>query len=132
VTFDDRPGGLDSSRWRTVDTTADAGFFVGYLDRAAVLLRDARQEMIAAPEVFPGASVLDVGSGTGEFLIDVACTVANVRAVGIDPSTALIDVGRSRAEVAGVQIEFVRGEAEHLDFPDASFDRVNCSGYCNI
>ena len=127
MSFHNPPWGLDSSRWREVDTTDDAGFFVGYLDRAAVLLRDARQEMMAALEVFPGASVLDVGSGTGEFLIDVACTVANVRAVGIDPSAALIDVGRSRAEIAGVRIAFVRGDAEHLDFRDASFDRVNCS-----
>jgi SAM-dependent methyltransferase len=119
--------GLDSSKWREVDTTGDAEFFVGYLDRVAVGLRAVRQEMIRALEIFPGASVLDVGSGTGEFLFDVASVIPNVRAVGIDPSTALNDVGRARAATAGLQVEFVSGDAEHLDFPDSSFHRINCA-----
>jgi SAM-dependent methyltransferase len=119
--------GLDSSKWRAVDTTGDAEFFVGYLDLAAGLLRDARRETLRALQLFPGATVLDVGSGTGEFLIDVTCSIQDVRAVGIDSSAALTDAARSRAEAAGVKIELLVGDAEHLDFPDASFDRINCS-----
>jgi SAM-dependent methyltransferase len=119
--------GLDSSDWRAVDTTGDAHSFVGYLDRVADLLQDARQETLRALELFPGASILDVGSGTGAFLIDAARSVADVRAVGIDSSAALTEAGHSRAEAAGVKIELIVGDAEHLEFPDASFDRINCS-----
>jgi hypothetical protein len=56
--------GMSSSCWRGVDT-GDPGFFVGYLDRAAAGLREARREAAAVLEVQPGCSVLDVGSGPG-------------------------------------------------------------------
>lgn len=83
--------------------------------------------MLRVLDLFEGASVLDVGSGTGEFLMAAVRSVASVRAVGIDASASLNEVGRSRAEAASLKIEFVLGEAEHLDFPDSSFDRMSCS-----
>src|SRR5579862_1639921 len=77
-----------SSGWRDVDATGDAEFYLRYLDRAAAspALRAARQEIISALEVRPDSSVLDVGSGAGEFLIELAEAVPGVRTVGIDPS----------------------------------------------
>ena len=74
-----------------------------------------------------GCSVLDVGSGAGEFLIEVASRVEGLRAVGIDFSESMVKTARSRAQEAGVVVEFATGDAHRLDFPDESFDRVNCS-----
>jgi hypothetical protein len=62
-----------SSGWRGVDASGDAEFYVRYLDRAAAgPLRAARREIISALDVRPDSSVLDVGSGVGEFLIELA------------------------------------------------------------
>jgi SAM-dependent methyltransferase len=117
-----------SSGWRDVDATGDAEFYVRYLDRAATgPLRAARREIINALDVRPDSSVLDVGSGVGEFLIELAEAVPGVRAVGIDASETLVSTAKSRAEAAGVAVQFSVGDAEHLDFPDGSFDRVHCS-----
>lgn len=118
-----------SSGWRDVDGAGNAEFYVRYLDRAAAAgpLRAARREIISALDVRPGSSILDVGSGVGEFLIELAETVPGVRAVGIDASEILVSTAKSRAEAAGVAVQFSPGDAEQLEFPDRSFDRVNCS-----
>ena len=118
-----------SSGWRDVDATGDAGFYLRYLDRAAAspALRAARREIISALQVRPDSSVLDVGSGAGEFLIEVAEAVPGVRAVGIDPSETLVSTAKSRAEAAGMAVQFSLGDVERLEFPDSSFDRVHCS-----
>jgi SAM-dependent methyltransferase len=118
---------MDSSRWQDVDHAANPDAFVNYLDRGAAHLRDARLETARALEVIPGCSVLDVGSGAGEFLIELAGSVENLRPVGIDASRTMVETAASRAHAAGVSVQFVRGDAQHLDFPDASFDRINCS-----
>jgi ubiquinone/menaquinone biosynthesis C-methylase UbiE len=43
---------------------------------------------------------------------------------GLDLVPELLAAGRRKAEAAGVEIEFVEGDAEELPFPDAVFDRV--------
>jgi ubiquinone/menaquinone biosynthesis C-methylase UbiE len=116
-----------SDLWRDVDRADDARSFVDYLDRAAVNLREARLEVIRLLQIPAGSSLLDVGSGAGEFLIEVAGSVEAVRAVGIDASELMINTASSRARSAGVDVHFALGDAQRLEFPDRSFDRVNCS-----
>ena len=69
---------------------------------------------------------LDVGTGTG----DLACLVAGrgVRAVGIDVAMRWLVVARRRAELAGVAVELICCNAEHLPFPAATFARVASVG----
>jgi SAM-dependent methyltransferase len=71
--------------------------------------------------------VLDVGCGAGDFLIELATSVDGVRAVGVDTSQAMVTTAISRALAAGVTVQFSLGDAQRLDYPDGSFDRVNCS-----
>lgn len=59
--------------------------------------------------------VLEVGSGTGHWL-EIARPKAR-RLVGLEPSAEMI------ARSSGVRL---RGAAEHLPFPNASFDRIFC------
>jgi SAM-dependent methyltransferase len=73
--------------------------------------------------VGPGLDLLDVGTGTGgSVAIPAARRGANV--VGLDLAPALFEHARRRAAEAGVEIEWVEGNAQDLPFPDESFDRV--------
>jgi len=69
-----------------------------------------------------GVSVLDVGTGTGRAALALAKRGARV--VGLDSSGEMLRVARVNAANVGLDIEFVPGDANALEFPDASFDLV--------
>jgi SAM-dependent methyltransferase len=75
-----------------------------------------------ACDIEPGMRVLDVGAGTGNASIPAAQRGADVVASDLTPE--LLDAGRSRAEAAGVELEWVAADAEALPFEDSSFDLV--------
>jgi SAM-dependent methyltransferase len=75
----------------------------------------------------PGASLLDVATGSGNVAIPAA--LAGAKVTGLDLTPKLLEVARVRAAEAGVEIDFVEGDAEDLPFEDRSFDRVtSCFG----
>ncbi len=74
-----------------------------------------------------------VGVGAGERVLDVACGTGNAairaaqargRVVGLDLTPELFDAGRALAADAGVDLEWIEGDAEALPFDDESFDVV--------
>ena len=69
-----------------------------------------------------GRTVLDVGTGTGRIALLLAGKGASV--TGIDASDEMLKVARERAAAADAPIEFRRGDAHTLEFPDHSFDIV--------
>src|SRR3954447_1554316 len=78
--------------------------------------------LVEACGIAPGMRVLDVGAGTGNASIPAAQRGASVTASDLTP--ALLGAGRRRAEGAGVELDWVEGDAERLPFEDASFDAV--------
>jgi SAM-dependent methyltransferase len=76
----------------------------------------------AAANVGPGTTALDVGAGDGNVAIPMAKAGAKVTA--LDPTPELFESGRARAAEAGVEIEWVEGDAMDLPFDDQSFDVV--------
>jgi len=75
----------------------------------------------------------EVGIAAGQRVLDVACGAGNTtlaaarrraRATGCDWVPALLERAEQRAKVEGLQIEWVKADAEGLPFPDASFDVV--------
>jgi ubiquinone/menaquinone biosynthesis C-methylase UbiE len=71
----------------------------------------------------PGADVLDLGCGGGHVGFAVAPHVASVTACDLSP--AMLDVVAKEAVARGLpNLRTVEGAAEHLPFPDASFDFV--------
>jgi SAM-dependent methyltransferase len=78
--------------------------------------------LVDALEIASGARVLDVAAGTGNASIPAAQRGARVTASDLTPE--LLEAGRRRAEVQGVQLDWVEADAEHLPFDDASFDVV--------
>jgi len=72
--------------------------------------------------VRPGEEILDVACGTGNAAIRAAEDGARV--VGLDLTPELFDAGRRLAREAGVEVEWVQGDAEELPFAEQSFDVV--------
>ena len=83
---------------------------------------DPVRDALTAARVRPGARVLDVATGSGNVALHAANAGAQV--VGLDLVPELLDVAHSRALAAGVEIEWVHGDAEALPFADGSFDSV--------
>jgi len=76
----------------------------------------------------PGASVLDVCSGSGASALPAAERVApDGRVLAVDLAVGLLDLARAKAERRGLSnIEFRVGDFEELGLPDNSFDAVIC------
>jgi SAM-dependent methyltransferase len=78
--------------------------------------------LVQFADVRDGDDVLDVGSGTGALAVAVATAVSSSRVVGIDRSEPYVAVARARNQDNRVQFEV--GDAQHLQFGEASFDRT--------
>jgi SAM-dependent methyltransferase len=66
--------------------------------------------------------VLDIATGTGNVAIRAAQLGARV--TGLDLTPELFGRARERAAAAGVEVEWVQGDAEDMPFEDGRFDRV--------
>ena len=81
---------------------------------------------LAAPHVGQGGSVLDVATGPGYFCTELA-KLGNFKIIGLDISNDLMGIARTNARKAGVEVDFQRGNASAMQFPDEVFDLVFCS-----
>ena len=80
---------------------------------------------ISQANVRPGQHVLDVASGTGDLaLAFVKRAGPQGRVVMSDINSEMLTRGRNRLIDQGCPVESVVCDAEHLPFPDASFDLV--------
>ena len=73
---------------------------------------------VRASGVGPGDAALDVCCGTGDLAIELLDAVSTRgRVVGLDFSQAMLDAARRKSS----QVEWVRGDALALPFPDGEF-----------
>ena len=79
-----------------------------------------RHALVDAVAASPDDRVLDVATGTGMVAAELVRRYS-CRVVGLDQSEDMLRVARSRT---GVFEDLVVGRAEHLPFPDASFDHL--------
>ena len=75
-----------------------------------------------------GQKILEIATGTGLVAIEAAQLVGSSgQVVGVDISTGLLKVAQRKILAAGLSnIELVVADAENLDFPNNSFDRLLC------
>lgn len=104
---------------------ADPALFFQILDMQAQnpAIIALRERAVALMDPAPGRRYLDVGSGTGEVVRSIAARGG--AATGVDASPVMVEEARRRAgDTAG--IDFAQGDAQALDFADATFDGVHC------
>jgi len=105
-------------------------------DQVAALPAEALQASLgcgnptALAQLSPGETVLDLGSGGG---IDVLLSARRVgpagKAYGLDMTDEMLALARENQRKAGVEnVEFLKGEIEHIPLPDNSVDVIisNC------
>ena len=100
--------------------------YVEYVHRIAHFIVT---DVCTSAQLRPGDRVLDVGSGTGMAAAEAAESVSpGGSVVGIDHSRGLVEMARNLAPrglpLECLPLEYQVMDAEHLDFPDASFDVV--------
>ncbi|MGQ0642800.1 MAG: methyltransferase domain-containing protein, partial [Gemmatimonadaceae bacterium] len=92
-------------------------------DRAAATLAAwTRQDQRSGEQLSSGASILDVGCGTGPLAIIAARR--GFRVVGVDVGLRWLVLARKRAFEAGVDIPFVCANVEVLPFRNGTLSRV--------
>jgi phosphatidylethanolamine/phosphatidyl-N-methylethanolamine N-methyltransferase len=98
--------------------------YAGFYDALfGPVLQPGRRAVTDALGCRPGERVLEVGVGTG---LSLPLYPPYVRVTGIDVSREMLDKARVRVRRRGlVNVEALREmDAEAMDFPDASFDKV--------
>jgi ubiquinone/menaquinone biosynthesis C-methylase UbiE len=103
---------LERDGWQQQATT--------YSDRIGRLTQEANKALIEAVALQPGMRLLDICCGPG-FGAGLAAA-RGASACGMDFAPAMIEEAKRRFP----NVEFRHGDAEALDFKDASFDAVIC------
>jgi SAM-dependent methyltransferase len=119
------PGAVDPITVNLYDAAQTAG-----LPAEAVLASLGCGNPTALAHLNPGETVLDLGSGGG---IDVLLSARRVgprgKAYGLDMTDEMLALARENQRKAGVEnVEFLKGEIEHIPLPDDSVDVIisNC------
>ncbi len=101
---------------------ARATWSAGDFDAIAERIWHVGDDLVERLAIAEGETVLDIACGTGNAAIPAA--VAGGEVTGLDITPELFEDGRRRAAEAGVEVEWVEGDAEQLPFDDDSFDVV--------
>ena len=86
--------------------------------------RDAHWRLVAQAGIEPGATVLEIGTGTGALLLLAKRAVPDATVIGLDPDPRVLAIAARKARRAGVTLRLDRGYADRLPYPDGSVDRV--------
>lgn len=83
-----------------------------------------KQRVVRLTRVRHGERALDLCCGTGDLAFALAKAGAEV--VGLDFSEEMLGVAKAKSKVQGPRskVEFVRGDAQQIPFPDSAFDIV--------
>lgn len=109
--------------WTNGDTVAAWARWHSKITAQQVNMREA---LIQHARLEPGMRVLELACGTGDPALEIASRVGpEGRVTATDLSAQMLDVCRKNASAAGLaNMNFVVADAEELQFPSASFDRV--------
>lgn len=100
--------------------------FLPFYDPVAGLLgfNQAQKNLIEQAKVQPSHRVLDIGCGTGSFVVLLRRQYAVAQVVGLDPDPKVLRRAQKKAKRAGVLVQLDQGFADALPYTDRAFDRV--------
>ena len=84
----------------------------------------SRQELISQANVKPDHHILDIGCGTGSFVVLLKRQFPTVQVTGLDPDPKALHRAENKLRRVGVSVRLDRGFADELPYATNSFDRV--------
>ncbi len=115
---------MKGKEWYQADDVAEEYDDKRFSEGGRFIDRREKEAVLSALGPLEDKRVLEVACGTGRFTVMMAQEGAEI--TGLDISGAMLAQGRRKAKDAGVDdhVEFMRGDAARLPFPDDHFDAV--------
>lgn len=115
---------MKGKEWYQADDVAEEYDAKRFSRGGRLIDRREKEAVLDAIGTVEDRNVLEIACGTGRFTVMLAEQGANI--VGLDISEAMLAQGRAKARAAGLDdhVEFMRGDAARLPFPDDHFDTV--------
>lgn len=98
--------------------------FYGPVVRLTTRERSVKHALIESAHVPQGATVVDLGCGTGTLTVWLKQQNPSARVIGLDADPAILEFAKAKADVAGVNIEFMESNASDLPFAAGTVDRI--------
>ncbi|EMA49822.1 MULTISPECIES: class I SAM-dependent methyltransferase [Halococcus] len=115
---------MKGQEWYQADEIAETYESKRFSDGGRLIDEREKRAVLSAVGPVEGKRMLEIACGTGRFTTMLAERGADI--VGLDISPAMLQEGRKKARAAGVadHLEFMRGDAARLPFPDDHFQTV--------
>ncbi len=123
ASWDFRPAGTHADNLGQARIYDGMAGEISDLSRPHNLLLRLQRELLAAQSLRRGARVLEIGGHRSGVLAWLEAH-ADVNAVGVDISPAWVATQEAAARARGSRTRWLLADAEHLPFPDASFDLI--------
>ena len=115
----------DVALFTEVDKAGDPGFFIRFVDQGNALpdIQTSKFIILEGLRLGEGLSVLDLGCGAGDDVVDIARRVGPTGSViGVDVSEVMIAEAQKRTAGLGLPVAFEVGNAMELGFESDTFD----------
>ncbi len=115
---------MKGEEWYQADDVAESYEDKRFSRGGRIIDRREKQAVLDALGPVKDTQVLEIACGTGRFTVMLAERGADI--VGLDISEPMLQQGREKARSAGVtdHLEWMRGDAARLPFPDNHFEVV--------
>jgi ubiquinone/menaquinone biosynthesis C-methylase UbiE len=115
---------VKGQEWYQADDVAEEYDEKRFSKGGRLIDRREKQAVLDALGPVEDRKILEIACGTGRFTAMLAERGADI--IGLDISGPMLQQGRERAQAAGVadSLEYMRGDAGRLPFPDDHFDAV--------
>ena len=117
-------GSVKGQEWYQADDVAEEYDEKRFSQGGRLIDRREKRAVLDAIGPVEDKQILEIACGTGRFTSMLAERGAEI--IGLDISGPMLQQGRERAQAAGVadSLEYMRGDAGRLPFPDDHFDVV--------
>ncbi len=115
---------MKGAEWYQADDVAESYEDKRFSRGGRLIDRREKRAVLEALGPVEDRRILEIACGTGRFTVALAEAGADI--VGLDISGPMLQQGREKAKAAGLSdhLEFMRGDAGRLPFPDDHFDAV--------